>query len=525
MSANWLPLGNTIILAVYTCLIACPLGGILGGALGRRKIAGARGAQLFLAGLFFVPLYVTTAAWEAGFGVQGWLTPNLSTPLLAGWRGAAWVHAMHAVPVVALIVANAIRMFPRCWDEQIRLDSSSPLVWTRHAWPYWGAALMVAAIWIVMQCSIEITVTDVFQIRTFAEEVYIGFARDRIGQEQAFSQTALTILTGAVFFALLLGCGTYVVGVTTRAMADGDHQPPDFCERTWGRPVATGATMAIIAILVMIPVACLIYKAGIDVRVVNGERLRQWSGSKVVRQTMLGYWQFRREYMWSFAIAQLASLTAILVSMPLAVWGRRPRWRWMVVAGIVAGLWVVPGPVIGIVVITLMNQRSSPMLVYLYDQTIAAPWLALTIRIFPMTLLLMWFVVQTVPRQQWEAAQVDGAGWWTCVTRIVFGQRVASVMAVWLLALAVALGDLSASILVVPPGLNTLAIRTFGLIHYGVEDQQAAVCLGYLLLLSLILALAGGLVHGEMIGGKRTRENVDRSLARGRYNRKETDFL
>jgi len=42
---------------------------------------------------------------------------------------------------------------------------------------------------------------------------------------------------------------------------------------------------------------------------------------------------------------------------------------------------------------------------------------------------------------------------------------------------AIVFGDLAASILVVPPGVMTLPIRVFNLLHAGVDDQVAAVSL------------------------------------------------
>ncbi len=60
---------------------------------------------------------------------------------------------------------------------------------------------------------------------------------------------------------------------------------------------------------------------------------------------------------------------------------------------------------------------------------------------------------------------------------------------IWICGIVLGLGELSASILVVPPGVTTVAIRIFGLLHYGVEDQLAALCLATLLLISLLTAV------------------------------------
>ena len=58
----------------------------------------------------------------------------------------------------------------------------------------------------------------------------------------------------------------------------------------------------------------------------------------------------------------------------------------------------------------------------------------------------------------------------------------------FLLSLAVGLGDLAASILVVPPGVATLSIHIFSLLHYGVEDQVAGICLALVGLLAVVAA-------------------------------------
>jgi iron(III) transport system permease protein len=54
------------------------------------------------------------------------------------------------------------------------------------------------------------------------------------------------------------------------------------------------------------------------------------------------------------------------------------------------------------------------------------------------------------------------------------------------------MGDVAASILVTPPGVTTVAIRVFGLIHYGVDDQVAA--------LSLVTAVGSAAVAVAAVG-------------------------
>jgi ABC-type spermidine/putrescine transport system permease subunit II len=56
--------------------------------------------------------------------------------------------------------------------------------------------------------------------------------------------------------------------------------------------------------------------------------------------------------------------------------------------------------------------------------------------------------------------------------------------------LAVALGDLGASFLVVPPGVETLSATIFGKLHAGQEFEVAGICLALLLLFAAVAGVA-----------------------------------
>ena len=90
-----------------------------------------------------------------------------------------------------------------------------------------------------------------------------------------------------------------------------------------------------------------------------------------------------------------------------------------------------------------------------------------------------------------DSAATEGCGSVGQLGRIVLPQRIPALGVAWLIGLALALGDLTASILVVPPGVETLSIHVFNLVHYGVEDQVAGICLA-------LAAALGGLAAAAM---------------------------
>ena len=91
----------------------------------------------------------------------------------------------------------------------------------------------------------------------------------------------------------------------------------------------------------------------------------------------------------------------------------------------------------------------------------------------------------------------NGPRYWRQLTSIALPQLAPTLVAAWLVGVIIALGDLAASILTVPPGVTTVAIRIFGLMHYGVEDQLAAICLVQIGVMTGLACLVGFLWHRQ----------------------------
>ena len=94
-----------------------------------------------------------------------------------------------------------------------------------------------------------------------------------------------------------------------------------------------------------------------------------------------------------------------------------------------------------------------------------------------MAILICWFALSGLSQTLLDAAMVDGAGRLTRFRADRRRLRASALAVAWLVSLAIACGELPASILVVPAGVTTVPIRVFGLLHSGVTNQAAAICL------------------------------------------------
>lgn len=248
-------------------------------------------------------------------------------------------------------------------------------------------------------------------------------------------------------------------------------------------------------VLAGVPLGNLLYKAGVLVVQAGDERVRTWSAVKCLRIIVTVPLKSRWECFCSFSIGGLAATAATVVAIPLAWAARRSRWRAAVVLPVAITCLALPGPLLGLAAIGLLNNPRVPGLIWLYDHSILAPWLVLTIRALGPAVLVLWHAIRSVPQAMLDSAAADGCGSVGQFAYVVLPQRRSAVCVAWLIGLALALGDLTASSLVAPPGVETLAVHIFNLVHYGVEDQVAGLCLALLIVFGLVASAVAWLVR------------------------------
>lgn len=505
---------NTALLSIGVLAVALPLGIVLGLAVAKVDVAGRRTLKCLLVALLFVPLYVQAGAWHSVFGPGGWWVQRVAgdsyaDPLLAGWRGAIWVHAMAAVPWAALAIAAALAAVERRLEEQALLDAPPWQVLLAVSLRRAGGGVAAATAWIVATCATEFVITDLYQVRTFAEEVYTeaslgllvgplpggGGAGIPLGVTPTEPFVTRDLTLGVIALALMLvaaarSAAPWLVAVATTPGAAG---------WTW-RPARRGASSlalwGVFAAFALVPVAGLVWKSGLATHLVDGVYRQSWSAWKVLALTARSPWEHRREWGWSVEIGALAAIAATSAALVLA-WQIRTRRRLAApVAAALAILAALPAPLLGVWVITALNRPlDSPLsgLAVLYDRTLAAPVFVQAMRALPLVTLWLWSQLATISDDLLDAARSEGASRWRQFWSIVLPQRRVAVAAALAATLAIAVAELSATVLVVPPGVTTISVRVFQMLHFGVDDRASALCLSIFATVGLGVAVASEL--------------------------------
>ncbi|MCC9604761.1 hypothetical protein LOC68_26390 [Blastopirellula sp. JC732] len=480
VGGDWLTLrlvGASALLALGAAAIALPIGTFLAIALGRLAIPGRWLAQGLLTLLLFEPLYLTCGAWRAAFGPHGWLQDQIGAAanpfLFDGWLGAIVLHGIAAIPWTFFFVRLQLAAGAPELEEDALLDTSTTSTLTNVTLRRAAPGVLMAALWIGVVAFSEMTVTSICNVRTYAEVLFTG-----ITLGEAVDRTSLPVWPAVlVTFAMTVVATTLASQLAPANAASTPVRSPTFPMRPLARLFATAIVWLSVLLLAGLPIGAFVYKAGLIVNVADGHVDRYWSAAKVSELLVASMQKYAGLFQWTIAIGLASAAATLLISSSIAWIASRLRHGQSVVALIAGVLFGVPGPIIALSLIWLFNRREAPLLIYFYDRTILAPTIALVIISLPISLLLLWHIFRADAGDLDEAAQLEGLGPWRRLWRVGVMRRPAVLAAVFLLAFALATSDVTASYLVTPPGVDTLSRTIFEMLHYGAEDNVAALCL------------------------------------------------
>jgi len=453
MNAGW----NTLAVAVAATAVAVMTGCLVAlcwagaGARGRRLLEISAGAALAM------PPFLVANCWldlTSGYRMD-WGGERAATAFLPL---TAWVLGGLTWPVPAICAMASVGRVERGSLEV--LTGLGGWGQIRHvAWPAMAPGIAVAAVVTFCMAAAQFSVPTLFQVRVLPEAMWIRF-NTRLDWAGAWLAGApLVILSG---MALLWLRGRQV----RWAWGTGGATAPDWRRAlggVWWMTLASAVGW--IGLSVILPLGHLLG---------NG---RTW--------TELGSaWQAGRDAVFTSGwVAASTALVLLMMGVGLAVCGRRDArvagigwvrwlaWMWFLVPGILtSSLWV---PVLSGEGFRGIGEGRWAYLLVLVPRYLAFVWTA------------MLMGLGRADTSVWEALRVGGMGraeaWWRAIGPQAMPIALAGAYAVYVLVL----WDVETVILIQPPGMETLSVRIFNLLHYGHAGQVNALCV-----LLLVLAVA-----------------------------------
>jgi iron(III) transport system permease protein len=353
--------------------------------------------------------------------------------------------------------------------------------------PRCAASIAAGALVVALQAVNEITVTDVMQVRTLAEEVYTQFVAPEVGMHGDPLARAVAASLGQVlvFVVLVLLLARYAERLVP---ASGIQLRPAALVKLgrWRWPLAL-VFGGVVMFLLAVPVGALLWRAGLA----GAHPAWSWHalGQQMARTTTAD----GTNVLVSLGVAGLSGVCCASLALTVCWLARESRWFRVLLLILMATAWAMPGPVIGLGLKRLfralldLSDWPGPLASVLWHGPSYVPlvWVYL-VRFLPLAVAFLWPLVRLVPPELFEMGRLEGAGPAQELFRIVTPLlRPASLRA----ALGVAvlsLGEVSAGKLVSTPGAESYAEMVFTQMHYGVTAGLAAQCL-----LLLVVVLAG----------------------------------
>ena len=471
---------RTLGLGLAASALAIPLGLMICWAI---RQGGRTGHWLMLACLVLsmLPMVIHVSAWDAAIGKLGWLTSvrgNVLTPLLSGWWAAVWTHGVIAAPQIGLLLYFCENKQQRIYEEQALLDTNA---WTTFfavsLWRLWPL-LMVAVLWVIVTCSREITVTDLYQVETFAEQIYLGYSLGT-GNAAGVWPTAIDVEVNVGFWTTAIYVSLLAVAAVAMFMILTDISRPNEND-TSSSPkqvsrIASLVGIILLLLLVLIPAANVFVRASFYVDMVNEQPIQRYSIEQIFRVVQKSSLDYRGEMFWSLVISLASATLAIVGSVLLVRWTHGSATKRWIFAIVVAFGLALPGPVTGSVLAGAFATPTWPWFVWLVNYTVFAPVLATTIYTAPLIALAVWFVLHQTPRNVTDAASLDGLSTGGSFWRVRFAGNLWLIIGCWLLACVLCFGELAASQMVRPAGMDTVARKMLGDLHAGVNELTAGI--------------------------------------------------
>jgi len=456
---QWLLVGNSLTLATLTTLGAVALGLPAGVLVGRTDLPGRRVLTALLAMPLLLPPYLTAVGWMAAGSERGPVAQLFGSGaagaisrLLFGLPGCVLVLTTAFMPLVMLLVAAALRGVPSRLEEAGLTMARWPTVLRRVSLPLVAPGILLGAVLVFLLALGEVSVPPSLRYPVFAVESLSQFSAFYDLTAATAAAMPLAALTAAV-----LGLEALLARHVGTAHAVGARGNGGVLTVPLGglrRPVAVG-TWTVAVVLVGTPLAVLISQAGGP-------------------ESYLGALHSAGDSLWrGVALAGVGGALLAATGFVLAVLAReRPRGAGAAVDAAALFLFAVPGAVMGVGLIVLWN-RSWANVVYATPLILLLGYLA---RYTAVTLRLNRASLELVPEGPIEAARVAGIGWGRRLVWVVAPAAWRGIAAAWLAGAVFCLRDVGMTLLVHPPGWDTLPVRIMTLAANGAPSLIAALC-------------------------------------------------
>ncbi len=455
------PLFRSLLIATSASLGAGLLGTSLAWILVRLRVPAHAWWRVLVPLPLVIPSFVGATAIRFAFGPGG-LVPFL--PRFEGFWGAWAALVAFTYPYVYLPVAARLQSLPPALEDAARLlGSRAPRIARTVIWPQLRGSITAGMLLVFLYALSDFGAVSIMRYDTLTRAIFSA--------RLAAPTTALTLGFVLAVVALLVAAGERHVTAESDTRSDGRPRSSSPVDSAWlwAVPLAAvglGLLAPVVAFIVWWLRGSLAAGGGWGALGASFSDL----GAAAVNSALAGL---------------VAAAVAAAVLLPVALVAARPRTRVAHLAPVTtSATFALPGLVIAFSIVFWVVR--SPDFVFAFYQTFPLLIVAYVIHFGAQALRPMTSAAAALPPALSEAAGTLGAGTWRRLRTIHLPLMTPAITAGAGLVMLSVLKELPATLLLAPPGFQTLATKVWGAAEEGFLADAGAASLA-------LIALSGAL--------------------------------
>jgi iron(III) transport system permease protein len=453
---------SSLAFAAGTGLFATAIGFAGALALAGTRLARTR-LRWFPLVLAPIPPYIHALAWSRLLSVLAeWLSSS-GLPLLPvqGWAISCWVQVMALLPIATGLAMIGLQSIDSESIDAACIRHPDVVVLGRVILPLAAPYLLASCCLLMVLAVVDYSVPALFSVTTCSLDIFAELSTSHDAGLATLVALPLLVTTGAVVI-LLQGPLRQTSALTA--------PPPRPRPRIWTWPfwLTTVSRLALLILIAQVVVPLLVLV------VATGSPAALWQAVA----------DNRHELGLSLVVAVSAGLAGVVPALAVAtrLTGNRPGRLWWLLTILPLA---IPASMTGIGLTRIWGDT----LLATTEAGAAMPLLAALARFTPFSTIILLARMRRIEQPLLNAVDLFQPsllrGWWLRLQLLA-----PALLAAAGVTAALAMGELGATLIVVPPGCATVSMKIYGYLHYGASQAVAGLCL----LVAAVTAMTGALV-------------------------------
>ena len=449
---------NSLGLAAGTTCLSLLIGVPLAFLISRTDLIGKTPLGILYLIPILIPPYIHAIVWtHINSYVQHFLSLDIHS-----LGGAIFVLTLAYFPFVTLMTLSGLQSVDKNLEEASLLCHGVRYTLRRITLPLVTPHIFSGAIFVFIFSIIDFGVPDILRVNVYPVEIFIQFSA-------FYNEKTATLLSFPLIAVTLILVSLQKWHMGRRSYVNIGGGTGIGATYSLGRLNALSliACLAVLSLSVLIPLVVLFSTAG---SISNYIRVLSTSTDQIL---------------YSLELAALGGLFTLFLALLISYVTERTKSRAITALELASLIpFAIPATTLGIGLIKVWNR---PILDFVYGcpLIIILGYIAHSI---PFTIRATSAGIKQISPNLEEVGFLSTGSWTRVARKIVIPLSMPSLMVGFFIAFILSLGELGTTLLIIPPGKETITIKIYNLMHYGADQLVAASCL---ILIAIILVFLG----------------------------------